>query len=107
MPIVIGSTSSGDDVAVNLDVLVRTRGLITANSGGGKSYLIRKLLEEVYGKVQAIVIDPEGEFSTLREKYGYVLVGADGETPADVAPPPWLPRSYWSWAPAPSATCTT
>jgi hypothetical protein len=30
-----------------------------------------------------IIIDPEGEFATLREKYGYVLVGKGGETPAD------------------------
>ena len=34
--------------------------------------------------MQTIILDPEGEFFTLREKFGYVLVGEGGETPADV-----------------------
>lgn len=68
----------------DVDILVRTRLLVQANSGGGKSWAIRRLLEQMFGKVQQIVIDPEGEFSTLREKYGFVLVGKGGETPADV-----------------------
>lgn len=69
---------------IDLDVLLTTRLLIQANSGGGKSYLIRRLVEQVFGKVQIIIIDPEGEFSTLREKFDFVLVGKGGETPADV-----------------------
>jgi hypothetical protein len=73
-----------NDVTLDVDVLLATRLLIQANSGGGKSYLLRRLCEQLYGKVQVIVIDREGEFSTLREKYGYVLVGKDGDTPADV-----------------------
>ncbi|HVN82268.1 MAG TPA: DUF87 domain-containing protein [Terriglobia bacterium] len=70
-------------VQVDVDILLRTRLLIQANSGGGKSYAIRLIAERLFGKVQVIIIDPEGEFSTLREKYGYVLVGKGGETPAD------------------------
>jgi hypothetical protein len=34
--------------------------------------------------VQCIVIDPAGEFATLREKFEFVLVGKGGETPADI-----------------------
>lgn len=67
-----------------LENLLRTRLLVQANSGGGKSWLLRLLMEKAFGKVQIIAIDPEGEFSTLREKYGYVLVGKEGETPADL-----------------------
>lgn len=69
---------------LNLDVLIESRLLVQANSGGGKSWLIRRLLEQSHGKVQQIVIDIEGEFSTLREKYEYVLVGKGGDTPATV-----------------------
>lgn len=69
---------------IDLDILLRTRLLIQANSGGGKSWLLRRLAEQAFGKVQVIIIDPEGEFATLREKFGYVLVGKGGETPADV-----------------------
>lgn len=68
---------------IDLDVLLTTRLLIQANSGGGKSYLIRRLVEQLFGKVQIIIIDPEGEFATLREKFDFVLVGKGGETSAD------------------------
>lgn len=78
MKIKLGSFS------VDLERLLETKLLIQANSGGGKSWAIRKLLEESNGKVQQIVIDIEGEFSSLREKYDYVLVGKDGELPASI-----------------------
>jgi hypothetical protein len=55
-----------------------SRALIVANSGGGKSWAVRSLLEETFGKVQHIVIDPEGEFHTLREKYPYILAAKTG-----------------------------
>ncbi|KKK50899.1 hypothetical protein LCGC14_3120410, partial [marine sediment metagenome] len=57
---------------------------VQANSGGGKSWLLRRLAEQLFGKIQVIIIDPEGEFASLREKFGFVLVGQGGETPADV-----------------------
>lgn len=69
---------------LDLRILMKTRMLITANSGGGKSWLIRLLAELLFPHVQVIIIDPEGEFASLREKYGYVLVGKGGETAADV-----------------------
>ena len=68
----------GKELNLDLPKLIDTRLLIQANSGGGKSYLIRKLLEETHGKVQQIVLDLEGEFSTLSEKFDYVLIGKDG-----------------------------
>lgn len=64
--------------SIDLDVLVRSRMLIQANSGGGKSWALRQLLEETFGKVQHIVIDPEGEYHTLREQFDYVLAAKHG-----------------------------
>jgi len=75
---------TNENVNIDLVRLISTRLLIQANSGGGKSWLIRRLLEQTYGKVQQIVIDLEGEFSTLREEYDYLLVGKDGEIPANI-----------------------
>jgi hypothetical protein len=69
--------------SINLSDLINTRLLVQANSGGGKSWLLRRILEQSHGQVQQIIIDLEGEFSTLREKYDYVLVGKGGDTPAD------------------------
>lgn len=80
--IIIGH-SGGHAVSLDLEVLLRTRLLVQANSGGGKSWLLRRLAEQLFGEIQVIIIDPEGEFATLREKFGYVLVGVGGETPAD------------------------
>jgi len=79
--IVIGE-SGKKHVAMDLDVLIRTRLLIQANSGKGKSWLLRRIAEQLFGKVQVIIIDPEGEFATLRERFDYVLVGKGGETAA-------------------------
>lgn len=81
--IILGK-SNKSKVEIDLKTLLRTRLLIQANSGGGKSWLLRLIAERAFGKVQTIIIDPEGEFATLREKYDYVLVGKGGETPADV-----------------------
>lgn len=71
-------TEKGAGVRVDLDRLIRSRVLIQANSGGGKSWAIRQLLEETHGRVQHLVLDPEGEFATLRERYDYVLAAGKG-----------------------------
>ncbi|MDQ5872372.1 MAG: hypothetical protein M3547_09250, partial [Acidobacteriota bacterium] len=61
-----------------------TRLLIQANSGGGKSWCLRRILEQTHGQVQHLVIDPEGEFPSLREKFDYVLAAkTGGDTAAD------------------------
>ncbi len=81
--ITIGETA-GKPVKIDLTTLLSTRLLLQANSGGGKSWALRRLVEQAFGHIQIIIIDPEGEFSTLREQYGFVLVGQGGETPVDV-----------------------
>lgn len=74
----------GPGVECDIDRLVSTRLLVQANSGGGKSWAIRRLLEQTHGKVQQIVIDPEGEFASLRERFDYVLAARQGgDTLAD------------------------
>ena len=72
-----------DTVGIDLPTLIDTRLLVQANSGGGKSWLLRRLLEQSHGKIQQIIIDLEGEFSTLREKYDYILAAKEGDTAAE------------------------
>jgi hypothetical protein len=81
--IIIGK-ADGKQIEFDLKTLIQTRLLIQANSGGGKSWLLRVIAEQAFGKVQTIILDREGEFSTLREKFDYVLAGKGGETPTDV-----------------------
>lgn len=79
----IGATEQGK-LSLDLMKLVDTRMLIQANSGGGKSWLLRLIAEQTADKVQTIILDPEGEFATLREKLDMALVGRDGEIQANV-----------------------
>ena len=84
--IIIGETiEQGERRPVHLDVKVflRTHLLVCSSTGGGKSFLTRVLAEQLVSKVPVIIVDREGEFSTLREKFNFVLVGPGGETPAD------------------------
>ncbi|HXM64464.1 MAG TPA: DUF87 domain-containing protein [Terriglobales bacterium] len=81
--IIIG-TAHGKSIGFDTDLLLATRLLITADSGGGKSWLARVLFEQAFGKLQVIIIDPEGEFASLREKYPFVLAGKGGDTPVDL-----------------------
>src|SRR5512143_3881503 len=79
----IGRTDKRQRIEIDLLRLIDTRALIQANSGGGKSWLLRLIAERTGQKVQTIILDPEGEFATLREKLDISLVGRDGEIPTD------------------------
>lgn len=81
--IVLGTATDGTSVEIDLKTFLTTRCLIQAASGGGKSRTLRRLAEQLFGRVPTFIIDREGEFSTLREKYGFVLSGKGGETATD------------------------
>lgn len=72
-----------DETEVNLPKLIESRLVIQANSGGGKSWATRRLIEESFGHVQIVVIDPEGEFNNMRGKYDFVYAGKGGDAPVE------------------------
>jgi DNA helicase HerA-like ATPase len=72
----MGVTSAGTPATLDLEELLATRLLVQGNSGSGKSHLLRRLLEQSAPWVQQCVIDPEGDFVTLAEKFGHVVVDA-------------------------------
>lgn len=72
---------AGDGAKVDLERLYESRLLIQGVSGSGKSTLIRSLLEQTYSTLPHLVVDFDGDFVTLREKYDYVLVGPGGDVP--------------------------
>src|SRR5436189_2607630 len=83
----IGTRLEGErEIPVLLDAqsLIYSRALIQANSGGGKTGLLRVIAEQVAATIPTIIIDKEGEYYTLREKVDLVLVGEQGELAADV-----------------------
>lgn len=78
----LGESTAGA-VGIDVERLTVSRMLLCANSGGGKSWALRRLLEQTHGAIQQLVIDPEGEFFTLRERFDYVLAGKGGDCPAE------------------------
>jgi len=70
----MGSLSGGQPATLDIEELLATRLLVQGNSGSGKSHLLRRLLEQSAQWVQQVIIDPEGDFVTLSEKYGHLVV---------------------------------
>ena len=72
----MGAASPGKPAMLDLEELLATRLLVQGNSGSGKSHLLRRLLEQSAPWVQQCVIDPEGDFVTLADRFGHVVVDA-------------------------------
>lgn len=79
---------------INLQDLLQSRLLIQANSGGGKSVLARVIIEQTFGIVPFIVLDIEGEYYTLKEKFGDLLVigGQHADIPISIKSVKLLPK---------------
>ncbi len=84
------------EIDIDLERLMATRMLIQAGSGGGKSWVLRRLVEQTAPHVQQFIIDPEGEFVSLREKFDHVICAAKG---GDIVINPFaagkLARALW------------
>ncbi|MDQ4121682.1 MAG: DUF87 domain-containing protein [Acidobacteriota bacterium] len=82
----IGQTATGERVELDLYKFIQTRAMIQASSGGGKSWLARVIEEQtMHAGIPVWTIDPEGEYTTLREKFEVVIFGSSDESdlPAD------------------------
>lgn len=76
----MGHTTSGAPAALDLEELLATRLLVQGNSGSGKSHLLRRLLEQSAPWVQQTIIDPEGDFVSLAEQFGHLVIDAEAHT---------------------------
>ena len=72
----MGAAAGGSVATLDLEELLATRLLVQGNSGSGKSHLLRRLLEQSAPWVQQCVVDPEGDFVTLAERFGHQVVDA-------------------------------
>jgi hypothetical protein len=76
----MGHTTAGAPAALDLEELLATRLLVQGNSGSGKSHLLRRLLEQSAPWVQQAIIDPEGDFVSLAERFGHLVIDAEDHT---------------------------
>ncbi len=83
-PIQIGTDQSDRPVIIDVEELLATRLLVQGNSGSGKSHLLRRILEESAGIVQQVVIDPEGDFVTLADVFGHIVVDGAAYSAAEL-----------------------
>lgn len=63
-------TQGKPPVHVDIQRLLVQKLLIYAGSSGGKSFAMRRLIEQMAGRLQQIIIDPEGQLNTLSEVCG-------------------------------------
>ncbi|MXO92647.1 DUF87 domain-containing protein [Erythrobacter arachoides] len=80
----LGSDNTGGPVNLDVEELLATRLLVQGNSGSGKSHLLRRVLEKSAGVVQQIVIDPEGDFVSLAEAFGHVVIDGAAYSDAEI-----------------------
>ena len=76
----MGHTTAGGSATLDLEELLATRLLVQGNSGSGKSHLLRRLLEQSAPWVQQTIVDPEGDFVTLAERFGHLVIDAEDHT---------------------------
>ncbi|MCW8085151.1 ATP-binding protein [Sabulicella glaciei] len=78
----MGRTQAGAPVTLDLEELLSTRLLVQGNSGSGKSHLLRRLMEQSAPWVQQVVVDPEGDFVTLADRHGHLVIDAAAHSEA-------------------------
>jgi len=84
MEIVIGK-AAGRDFAIDAQELVTGRTCIIAQSGAGKSWSIAVLCEQLCRyRVGFCLIDTEGEYYSLKDKFDLIWIGADEECDYDI-----------------------
>ena len=76
----MGHTTAGAPANLDLEELLATRLLVQGNSGSGKSHPLRRLLEQSAPWVQQTIIDPEGDFVALADRFGHLLIDAEDHT---------------------------
>jgi len=76
--IVLGTRlSDGSDFEVAADKLIMGKTYLTSETRYGKSWTLRRIVEQIVGRAGIIIFDPEGEYASLREKFPFLIIGKD------------------------------
>jgi len=69
--------TTGEQFFLDISDIITGRTFMASITRFGKSWTARKLAEECFGHAGIIIIDPEGEYISLREKYSFLIIGKD------------------------------
>jgi hypothetical protein len=75
--ILLGETIGGAKAELDLQELTTGRTLLCSISRFGKTWTARRIVEQIFGKTGIIIVDVEGEYATLRDKFPLLIVGKD------------------------------
>lgn len=70
----LGLSEFGKPIYLDTEKLMDGRLLVQGTSGAGKSWTLRRILEQTHGRVQQIIIDPEGEFGSLAQHFDFPIL---------------------------------
>ena len=82
--IIIGEDRTGKPIRIDMEELLATRLLVQGNSGSGKSHLLRRLLEESADMVQQVIIDPEGDFTSLADLFPHIVIDGSAHSVGEI-----------------------
>lgn len=69
--------STGKPFTLDADEIIMGRTFLASVTRYGKSWTNRHIIEQLVGFAGLVIIDPEGEYSTLREKFPFLVIGKD------------------------------
>ena len=69
--------STNEEFCLDIHNIITGRTFIACITRFGKSWFARKIVEECFGHAGIIILDPEGEYSSLREKFPFLIIGKD------------------------------
>lgn len=76
--IIIGNDlSTGKPFKLDADEIIMGRTFLASITRYGKSWTNRHIIEQLVGFAGLVIIDPEGEYSSLREKFPFLVIGKD------------------------------
>ena len=75
--ILLGKNLKGNKIELDLQELITGRTLLCSISRFGKTWTARRIIEQVFGKTGVIIVDVEGEYATLRDRYPLLIIGKD------------------------------
>lgn len=69
-------TANAQPFGFDLARLLDGRMLVQGASGAGKSWTLRRIIEQTASSIQQVVIDPEGEFSSIPDHFPHTRIEA-------------------------------
>lgn len=69
--------ATGKPFTLDADEIIMGRTFLACVTRYGKSYTNRRIVEQLFGSAGMVIIDSEGEYGSLREKFPFLIIGKD------------------------------